>query len=135
MKIIYGLIYQMDKTMQFLYLFYVSAIIVLIVLHHFLKKHIRLWAGLCCVPLLFFGLFLLKEGYRGDAELTIMRYAAFGILSLLIALWGLAMLLGTLMAFTCLGGALAEDSATAGSFFDNEEINRLIDEFLHLADN
>ena len=41
---------------------------------------------------------------------------------------GLAMLLGTLMAFTCLGGALAEDSTTAGSFFDNEEINRLIDE-------
>ena len=93
MKIIYGLIYQMDKTMQFLYLFYVSAIIVLIVLHHFLKKHIRLWAGLCCVPLLFFGLFLLKEGYRGDAELTIMRYVAYGIVSLLIALWGLAMLL------------------------------------------
>ncbi len=93
MKVIYGLVYQMDRTMRFLYLFFVSALFILAILHHFLKKHLKIWSALCLIPLTFFSVFLIKESYRGDMELTICRYAALGIVALFIAVWGLTVLL------------------------------------------
>ncbi|MCR5511749.1 MAG: hypothetical protein K6F54_12525 [Lachnospiraceae bacterium] len=37
--------------------------------------------------------FLCREHYAGNSELTFQRYALFGVVALLIALWGLAILL------------------------------------------
>ena len=51
-----------------------------------------MWAAICAVPLMVYIIFMLKEYYRGDPELTAIRYAAFGVVALFIALWGLSIL-------------------------------------------
>ena len=90
MKILYGLIYEMDCAMQFAYVFLLCSLIVIPVLHHFLKNHVKIWSSVCMIPLTAYVIFLCKEHYVGNAELTIQRYAAFGIVALFIALYGLA---------------------------------------------
>ncbi|MBQ6094753.1 MAG: hypothetical protein IJL09_05080 [Lachnospiraceae bacterium] len=93
MRILYGLIYEMDFAMQFMYVFLLCSMIILPVLHHFLKNHIKIWSLLCLIPLAGYIIFLCKEHYAGNAELTIQRYAMFGLVALFIALYGLAILL------------------------------------------
>lgn len=92
MKILFGLIYTMDPAMQFMYIFLPCSMIVLTVLHHFLKEHIKIWFCMCLVPTVVYAIFLSLQYYVGNPELTINRYVAFGIVTLLIALWGLAIL-------------------------------------------
>lgn len=89
MKVLYGLIYEMDSSMQFMYVFLLCSLTVLPVLHHFMKKHIRIWAALCVIPLAVYTVFLCREHYTGNTELTIQRYTLFGIAAVIIALWGL----------------------------------------------
>lgn len=93
MKVLYGLIYEMDITMQFMYIFLPSAIVILFILHHFLKEHRKIWAGLTLIPLTVYLIYMSQVYYKGDMELTIERYTIFGVISLFIALWGLAVLL------------------------------------------
>ena len=93
MKVLYGLIYEMDITMQFMYIFLPSAIVILFILHHFLKEHRKIWAGLTLIPLTVYLIYMSQVYYKGDRELTIERYTIFGVISLFIALWGLAVLL------------------------------------------
>ena len=93
MKVLYGLIYEMDVTMQFMYIFLPSAITFLFILHHFMKEHRKIWAGLTLIPLIVYIIFMSQVYYKGDKELTIERYTIFGVISLFIALWGLAVLL------------------------------------------
>ena len=93
MKVLYGLIYEMDITMQFMYVFLPSAIVILFILHHFLKEHRKIWAGLTLIPLTVYLIYMSQVYYKGDMELTIERYTIFGVISLFIALWGLAVLL------------------------------------------
>lgn len=88
MKILYGLIYEMDASMEFMYVFLPCSLIVLAVLHHFLKEHLKIWAALCTIPFITYILFLIRNRYIGNTELTIQRYSVFGIVSLLILLWG-----------------------------------------------
>ena len=92
MKILFGLIYTMDPAMQFMYIFLPCSMIVLSVSHHFLKEHIKIWFCTCLIPVVVYAIFLGLQYYVGNPELTINRYAAFGIVTLLIALWGLAVL-------------------------------------------
>ncbi len=93
MKVLYGLIYEMDITMQFMYIFLPSAIVILFILHHFLKEHRKIWTGLTLIPLTIYLIYMSQVYYKGDRELTIERYTIFGVISLFIALWGLAVLL------------------------------------------
>ena len=93
MKIVYGLIYEMDFAMQFLYVFLLCSLVVLPVLHHFMKKHSKIWSCLCAIPLAVYIVFLCKEHYVANPELTIERYTVFGVVALLIALYGLAIAL------------------------------------------
>ena len=93
MKILYGLIYEMDSSMKFMYIFLPCAIILLTILYHFMKKHTKIWSALCAIPLIVYIIFLSKEYYVGNVNLTINRYAAFGVVCLFIALWGLVVLL------------------------------------------
>ena len=93
MKILYGLIYEMDGSMQFMYLFLLGSLIVFPVLHHFMKKYAGIWSALCLIPLAVYIVFLWKEHYFGNNELTIQRYALFGAAALVFALWGLAIFL------------------------------------------
>lgn len=93
MKVLYGLIYEMDITMQFMYIFLPSAIVILFILHHILKEHRKIWAGLTLIPLTIYLIYMSQVYYKGDRELTIERYTIFGVISLFIALWGLAVLL------------------------------------------
>ena len=79
--------------MHFMYIFLPCAILLLTLLHHFMKKHIMIWSALCVVPLIVYVVFLSREYYVGNIDLTINRYAIFGVICLLIALWGLAVLL------------------------------------------
>ena len=67
--------------------------VVLAVSHHFMKKHIKIWSALCLIPMLVYIIFLIKEHYVGNAELMVYRYAAFGVVALILALWGLAIFL------------------------------------------
>ena len=92
MKVLYGLIYEMDASMQFMYVFLPAMIVALFVLHHFLKEHRKLWCGLTTVPLVVYIIYMTQVYYKGDMELTIERYSIFGVISLFIALWGLAVL-------------------------------------------
>lgn len=101
MKILYGLIYEMDFAMQFMYVFLLCSLIVIPVLHRFLKEHIRIWSLICMIPLTVYIFFLCKEHYVGNTELTIVRYAVFGTVALIIALYGLAIFLkGSFKAYT-----------------------------------
>lgn len=93
MKIIYGLIYEMDFAMQFMYVFLFCSLIVIPVLHHFMKKHIKIWSSICAIPFVVYIVFLCKEHYVGNPELTMERYTVFGVVALLIALYGLAIAL------------------------------------------
>ncbi len=93
MKILYGLIYEMDLAMQFMYVFLLCSLIVIPVLYHFLKDHMKIWLLICMIPLTVYIIFLYKEHYVGNTELTIQRYIMFGIAALLIALYGLAIFL------------------------------------------
>ncbi len=93
MKVLYGLIYEMDIAMQFMYIFLPSIIAILFILHHFLKEHRKIWVGLTLIPLVVYAVYMSLVYYKGDMELTIERYTIFGIISLFIALWGLAVLL------------------------------------------
>lgn len=93
MKILYGLIYEMDTTMQGLYAFMFGTIVVLAILHAFMKKHIKIWSALCLIPLIAYGVFLSQGCYVGNSELTVYRYSLFGVMAVIIALWGLAILL------------------------------------------
>ncbi|MCR4598624.1 MAG: S41 family peptidase [Acetatifactor sp.] len=90
MKILYGLIYEMDSAMQFMYVFLLCSLIVIPVLHRFLKNHIKIWSLISMIPLAVYVVFLCKEHYVGNTELTIQRYTAFGLVALFIALYGLA---------------------------------------------
>ena len=92
MKILYGLLYETDSAWQFMCIFLLCSLVVLPILHHFLKEKIKMWAAICAVPLMVYITFMLKEYYRGDPELTAIRYAAFGVVALFIALWGLSIL-------------------------------------------
>lgn len=87
MKVLYGLIYEMDITMQFMYIFLPSAIALLFILHHFIKEHRKIWAGLTLIPLVVYLIYMSQVYYKGDKELTIERYTIFGVISLFIALW------------------------------------------------
>ena len=101
MKIIYGLIYEMDFAMQFMYVFLLCSLIIIPVLHRFLKDHIKIWLLICLIPLTVYMVFLCKEHYVGNTELTIERYTVFGLVALLIALYGLAIFLKrSFMAYT-----------------------------------
>ena len=103
MKILYGLIYEMDSSMQFMYAFLLCSLIVLPVLHHFMKNHIKMWSALCMIPLAVYVFFICREHYAENNGLTIQRYALFGIVALIIALWGLAILLKrSFVAYTIL---------------------------------
>ena len=93
MKVLFGLIYLMDSSMHFMYIFLPCALIVLAVLHRFMKKHEKIWSLLCTIPMLVYIVFIINGYYAKDPERTIYRYAAFGIVALLIMLWGLAVLL------------------------------------------
>ena len=93
MKILYGLIYEMDSAMQFMYVFLLCSLIVIPVLHRFLKKHVKIWSLICVIPLAVYIIFLCKEHYVGNSELTIQRFAAFGLVALFFALYGLAIFL------------------------------------------
>ena len=90
MKILYGLVYEMDASMQFMYIFLFCSLIVFPVLHRFMKTHTRIWSVLCLIPLAVYIVFVWKEHYVGNNELTIQRYALFGVAALIFALWGLA---------------------------------------------
>ncbi len=83
----------MDFAMQFMYVFLLCSLIVIPILHCFLKEHIKIWSLICMIPLMVYIIFLCKEHYVGNTELTIQRYTAFGIVALLIALYGLAIFL------------------------------------------
>ena len=74
MKIIYGLIYEMDFAMQFMYVFLFCSLIVIPVLHHFMKKHIKIWSSICAIPFVVYIVFLCKEHYVGNPELAMERY-------------------------------------------------------------
>ena len=103
MKILFGLIYEMDFSMQFMYVFLLCSMIVLPVLHHLMKDHIKIWSAICVIPLAVYVVFLCKEHYVGNSELTVERYMFFGIVTLMIALWGLAILLKrSFVAYTIL---------------------------------
>ena len=93
MKILYGLIYEMDSAMQFMYVFLLCSLIVIPLLHRFLKDRIKIWSVICMIPMAVYIVFLCKEHYSGNTELTIERYTVFGIVALLIALYGLAIFL------------------------------------------
>lgn len=93
MKVLIGLIYAMDSSMQFMYVFLLCSMTVLLLLHHFMKDHIKIWSALCTIPLVVYAVFICKEHYVKNSGLTIERYALFGVSALLIALWGLAIIL------------------------------------------
>ncbi len=73
LKILYGLIYEMDSAMRFMYVFLLCSLIVIPVLHRFLKDHIKIWSSVCMIPLAVYIIFLCKEQYVGNFELTIGR--------------------------------------------------------------
>ena len=79
--------------MQFMYVFLLCSLIVLSVLHCFMKDHVKIWSALCMIPMAVYVVFLCREHYAGNSELTFQRYALFGVVAFLIALWGLAILL------------------------------------------
>ena len=93
MKVLYGLIYEMDASMQFMYIFLPCVIIALFVAHHLLKDSIKTWVGLTLIPLVVYIIYMTQVYYKGDMELTLGRYGVFGVICLIIALWGLAVLL------------------------------------------
>ena len=95
MQILYGLIKSMDIAMRFMFAFLPCMLAFLILLYfifrHFEKKKkgmMKIWSSLCFTPLLVYLIFMIKEHYAGNTELTLNRYAAFGIAALMIALWG-----------------------------------------------
>ena len=89
--------------MQFMYVFLLCSMIVLPVLHRLMKDHINIWSAICVIPLAVYVVFLCKEHYVGNSELTVERYMFFGIVTLMIALWGLAILLKrSFVAYTIL---------------------------------
>lgn len=51
LKVLYGLIYEMDFAMQFMYVFLFGSLIVIPILHRFLKEHIKIWLLFCMLPL------------------------------------------------------------------------------------
>lgn len=93
MKILFGLLYLMDSAMHFWYIFLPCALVMLTLSHKFLKKHEKIWSLLCTIPMLSYFIFLIKGHYADGAERTIYRYAAFGLVTFLIMLWGLAVYL------------------------------------------
>ena len=71
-------------------LFNVLALIILVVLHHFMKKrHHKLWVGLCCIPLAVVLLFYAINAPGAVQDLFWQRHISFGIAALFILLWGL----------------------------------------------
>ena len=76
-----------------MYVFLLFSMVALAVSHHFMKKHTKIWSALCLIPMLVYIIFLIKEHYVGNAELMVYRYAAFGVVALILALWGLAIFL------------------------------------------
>lgn len=67
MKILFGLIYLMDLSMHFWYIFLSLALAALAFSHHFLKKHEKIWSLLCALPMLTYIIFLINEHYADGA--------------------------------------------------------------------
>ena len=96
MQILYGLIRAMDISMRFMFIFLPCALAVLVLLY-FIFRHLekkkkdmmKIWSALCFIPLLVYLVFMINVYYAGNVELTINRYAAFGVVALITALWGL----------------------------------------------
>lgn len=68
----------------------VGSLILLSVLHHFMKKrHHKLWVGLCGIPLAAVLLFYALSAPGAVQELFWQRYIQFGIAALFILIWGI----------------------------------------------
>ncbi len=93
-KYIYLLFRMMESSFQAITVFILSSLMALTVLHHFMKaRWERVWCALCAVPLLTFLVFYYHNRIIGMPELTLQRYAALGVASLLIFLWGIVIFL------------------------------------------
>lgn len=93
-KYVYLLFRTMEASFQAMTVFILSSLVTLTVLHHFMKaKHERIWCALCAIPLLAFLFFYHHNRIIGMPELTTQRYAALGVASLLIFLWGVVIFL------------------------------------------
>ena len=87
---LFSLLLVHDNKIKMLMLFNVLALIILVVLHYFMKKrHHKLWVGLCCIPLAVVLLFYAINAPGAVQELFWQRHISFGIAALFILLWGL----------------------------------------------
>lgn len=94
LRMIVGLVSVMDRSMKFMYIFLIASMVLLTVLHHFMKnKADKWWFLLCIVPLVVFAVFYYVNFTVGDPTLALQRYMFFGMAAFLIALWGLSGLL------------------------------------------
>ena len=88
-KYIYLLFRTMESSFHAMTVFILLSLVTLTVLHHFMKARWEMvWCALCAVPLLSFLAFYYHNRIIGMPELTLQRYAALGVTSLLIFLWG-----------------------------------------------
>ena len=93
-KYVYLLFRTMESSFQAMTVFHLLSLVALTVLHHFMKaKWERIWCALCAIPLLSFLVFYHHNRIIGMPELTLQRYAALGVTSLLIFLWGIVIFL------------------------------------------
>ena len=78
-----------DKGIKLLLAVIIISLVVLTVLHHFMKNgHHKLWAVLCCVPLVIVLVFYAINAPGSVQSAFWLRYGMFGLAAFFIAVWG-----------------------------------------------
>ena len=75
---------------RFMLLFLLISIVVLMILHQLLKKkHMKLWMIMCFLPLIVSALYIFGNYVIGNDNCTNQRHTVFGVIAVLIVIWGI----------------------------------------------
>lgn len=101
-----------ENSIKLMFALNIISLIVLTVLHHFMKsKHHKLWAALCGIPLFIMLLFYIINAPGAVQSLFWSRYLPFGIAAFFILLWGIVTYFrGSFPAYTVLAYILCSIS-------------------------
>ena len=89
LKYFYLIFRMFEASYQGMVIFLLLSLVVLTILHHFMKeKKEKIWCALCAIPMLVFLVFYFMNRILGNAEMTLQRFASLGVAALLLLLWG-----------------------------------------------
>ena len=79
-----------EKPYRFMLLLLLLSIVVLMILHHLLKKkQVKLWMGLCLLPMIVSAVYICGNYVIGNDDCTNQRHIVFGVIAVLILIWGI----------------------------------------------